>query len=209
MHAMFHDECHPDVSLSDWQAFRDWHSPASASGVPHCRAIEEVLDRNAVRLPPWYLPLARGAAIASLYLAHRAGYRPGGHRARGWVMCKPKPYREQELFKDLGRDGLIVTRCKPFWRITIGRGVLSRPHPDFALVHMFGSTPILTRTYQEATYLAELCYEKGSPGLCWVHECPDDMNDAIDFALNRRIAETRAAHRSSVAYAQRLPLAGP
>jgi hypothetical protein len=114
----------------------------------------------------------------------------------------------RSFFKDLGRDCLIVTRCKPFWRITMDRGVLSRPHnhPNFALVHMFGSTPILTRTYQEATYLAELCYEKGSPGLCWVPECPDDMNDAIDFALNRRIAETRECQplslQSSVACAQ-------
>jgi|ERR1019366_9811974 hypothetical protein len=199
---MVHDDCHPDVSLSEWQAFRDWHSPASASsGAPHCRAIDTVVDRSAIRLPSWYLPLARGAAIPSLYSLCRAGYRPGGHRARGWRKPRRSGNRE-EVFKDLGRDCLVVNRCKPFWRITMDRGVLSRPHPNFALVHRFGSTPILTRTYQEATYLAERCYETGWPGLCWVRECPDDMNDAIDFALDRRIAETRAAHRSSVAYAQ-------
>jgi hypothetical protein len=191
---MVHDECHPDVSLSDWQAFREWHSPTAASGAAQCRAIETVLDRSQVRLPRWYLPLARGAATPSSYLLRNAGHHPGAYRARGWKKCKPRPDREQELFKDLGRDCLIVTRCKPFWRITMDRGVLSRPHnhPNFALVHMFGSTPILTRTYQEATYLAELCYEKGSPGLCWVHECPDDIDGAIDFAEARNINEAVA-----------------
>jgi hypothetical protein len=64
------------------------------------------------------------------------------------------------------------------------------------LVHNFGSTPILTRTYQEATYLAEFCFKKGPlpTGLWWVHECPDDMNDAIDFSLDRMVREARAAH---------------
>jgi hypothetical protein len=195
---MVHDECHPDVSLSDWQAFCNWYSPASVSGVPHCRAIETVVDRSAIRLPSWYLPLARGAAIPSLYLLRKAGYRPGAYRARGWR----KPNRSgdhEEVFKDLGRACLVVLRCEPFWRIALDTGTFSRPHNHYALVHRFGSTPILTRRYQEATYLAELCYEKGSSSICWVKECPRDMRGAIDFAFDRRLAETRAAHRSSVA----------
>ena len=58
------------------------------------------------------------------------------------------------------------------------------------LVHNFGSTPILTRTYQEATYLAEFCYQNGPPsGLSWVNECPDDIKGAIDYALQRRKGE--------------------
>ena len=183
---MIPDECHPDVSLSDWRTFSNEVSPF---------VIEEVIDRSIAHMPSWFLPLARGAAVPSSYLLRSAGYRPGAYRARGWKKCKPRPDREQELFKDLGRDCLIVTRCKPFWRITMDRGVLSRPHnhPNFALVHMFGSTPILTRTYQEATYLAEHCYEKGSPGLWWVHECPDDINGAIEFAQDRSINEAFAA----------------
>jgi hypothetical protein len=196
---MVHDEYHPDVPLSDWEAFRNWLSPMPTSGAQHHRAIEEVLDRSAAHMPHWYLPLARGAAIPSPYLLRQAGYRPGCHRARGWKKPKPRAGYE-EVFKDLGSDCLIVLRCKSFWRITMDRGVLSRPHnhANFALVHIFGSTPILTRTYQEATYLAELSYEKGSPGLCWVHECPDDIIGAMDFALDRRIAETRACRQSKL-----------
>jgi hypothetical protein len=57
------------------------------------------------------------------------------------------------------------------------------------LVHNFGSTPILTRTYQAATYLAELCYWNDQAGLRWVNECPDDISGAIEFALQRRIVE--------------------
>jgi hypothetical protein len=195
MHAMVHDACHPDVPLSDWEAFRNEASPY---------LIERVLDRSETRLPRWFLPLARGAAIASPYLLARAGYRPGSYRAPGWRKPKRKPSHE-EVFKDLGRECLIVLRCKPFWWIALNTGSLGRlhDHTNFALVHIFGSTPILTRTYQEATYLAEFCFKEGPlpTGLCWVRECPDDMNGAIDFSLDRGVDEARAAHslRSNLA----------
>jgi hypothetical protein len=188
---MVHDEFHPDVSLSDWEAYRDWVSP---------HPFEEVLDRSKVRLPDWYLPLARGAAIPDRQLLSRAGYRAGSGSARGWF----KPDGEQ-LYKDLGSDCLIVERCGSFWRTGWDSGTLARPHnhSHFALVDLFGSTPIVTRTYQEATYLAEFCFKEGhATGLRWVHECPDDMNGAIDFALQRRIDEartTRSLHCSLVA----------
>jgi hypothetical protein len=181
MRAMFRDECHPDVSLSYWEAFRNEVSPY---------LIEKVLDRSETRLPRWYLPLARGAAIPCPYLLGKAGHRPRSHRARGWL----KPSGE-EVFKVLGGDCLIVLRCKPFWRIALNTGGLGRPHDhtNYALVHIFGSTPILTRTYQEATYLAEFCWLKRPPsGLCWVHECPDDMDAAIDFSLDRGLDEAGA-----------------
>jgi hypothetical protein len=70
---MVHDACHPDVPLSDWEAFRNEASPY---------LIERVLDRSETRLPRWFLPLARGAAIASPYLLARAGYRPGSYRLK-------------------------------------------------------------------------------------------------------------------------------
>src|ERR1700737_2836457 len=185
MRAMFHDECHPDVSLSDWETFRKEVSPY---------LIERLLDRSQTRLPSWYLPLARGAAIPSPYLLRRAGYRPGSHRPRDWR----KPHREQ-VFKSLGMDCLIVQGCKPFWRIAWNTGTLARPHDhsNFALVHIFGSTPILTRTYQEATYLAEFCFKPGPlpTGLNWVRECPDDMDAAIDFYLDRALDEASGARR--------------
>ena len=84
---MVHDECHPDVSLSHWEAFRNEASPY---------LIEKVLDRSATRLPRRFVPLARGAAIASPYLLRRAGYRPGSYRARGWF----KPNHDQALEGD-------------------------------------------------------------------------------------------------------------
>jgi hypothetical protein len=182
MNVMVHDDCHPDVSLSDWEAYRDWVSP---------HPFEEVLDRSKVRLPDWYLPLARGAAIPGRQLLSRAGYRAGSRRARGWLKRNG-----QQLYKDLGSDCLIVERCGSFWRIGWDTGTLARPHDHskFALVDLFGSTPIITRTYQEATYLAEFCFKQGHlTGLSWVHECPDDVNGAVDFALQRRVDEARTA----------------
>ena len=175
---MFHEVGHPDVPLSDWDYFRNWVSPYP---------IEKVLDRSEAGLPDWCLPLARGAAIASSYLLRKAGYCAGSRRASGW--SKPKG---DELFRDLGEDCLIVQRCKPFWRIVWDTGNLT--HSNFALVHVFGSTRIITRTYQEATYLAEFYYFNGpSSELHWVNECPVDISGAIDFALDRRIDEARAA----------------
>jgi hypothetical protein len=196
---MFRDEGHPDVSLSDWEAFCKWHTPASASGAPQCRAIEKVVDRSEIRLPARFLPIARGAAIASSYLLRRAGYSPGAHRPRGWKKPKRRAGSE-EVFKELSREYLIILRCGLFWQITRDYGTVRPPHRNFALAHIFGSTPILTRTYQEATYLAEFCSKDGPlpSGLCWVRGCPDDMNGAIHFALDRRIAETRACHQSSL-----------
>jgi hypothetical protein len=189
---MVRDECHPDVSLSDWNAF--------STDSPYL--IEQVLDRGAAGLPSWFLPLARGAAIPSPHLLRKAGYHPGSPRARGWSKPKRKPSRE-EVFKDLGENCLIIFRCESVWRIALDVGALSRPHnyANFALVHIFGSTPILTRTYQEATYLAEFCWLKGPPsGLCWVHECPDDMDGAIEFAQQRGINEAIAARPTSGAW---------
>jgi hypothetical protein len=182
---MFHDEFHPDIPLPDWNEFCDLHSPAFTSDFS---PIEMVLDRNAFRMPDWYLPLARGAVIPSPSFLYRAGYRAGSRRAHGWY----KPHCDV-LWKDIGADSLIVRGfCgQPLWAIA-RNGSPNRPHgqKNMTLVHIFGSTPIFTRTYQAATYLAEFCYFNGPPEeLRWVAECPDDISGAIDFALNRRIDE--------------------
>jgi hypothetical protein len=93
---MFRDEQHPDVSLSDWEAFRKEFSPY---------LIEEVLDRSQLKLPDRFVPLARGVAIPSPYLLGRAGYRPGSRRPPGW--CKPHC---DVLWKDIGPDSLDSPR---------------------------------------------------------------------------------------------------
>jgi hypothetical protein len=186
---MFRDEGHPDAPLSDWTAFKNEFSPYQ---------IEEVIDRSAIKLLDQFLPLAHGVAIASPYLLRRAGYRTGSPRARGW--CKPHC---DVLWKDIGPDSLIVRGyCgQPLWSVE-RNGSPCRPHrhPNMALVHSFGSTPILTRTYQSATYLAEFCYfNRPPPGLLWVNECPDDISGAIDFAKDRGIDEALAAYGCSLA----------
>ena len=174
---MFHDDDHPDVTLRDWKAFCNQFSPY---------LIEEVIDRRGANLPAWFVPLARGIGIPSSYLLDRAGYRPGTSHRPGWF----KSYREQ-LWKAYGEDYLIVEQCQYYWKINRS-GTPSRPRGfmNSTLVHQFGSTPILARTYHEATFLAEFCFHNGlPPGLRWVQECPDDLNEAIDFAQNRRIDE--------------------
>jgi hypothetical protein len=89
---MVHDECHPDVPPSDWNTFRNEFLPY---------LFEEILDRSSIKLPEWFLPSARGAEIASPYLLHRAGYRPGSRRAPSWdkLHC-------DVLSKDIGSDSL-------------------------------------------------------------------------------------------------------
>jgi hypothetical protein len=177
MHAMLPTRDHPHVIWYEWKTFKNEFSPY---------LIEEVVDRREIELPKWYVPLARGAAIPSSYLLRRAGYRPGSYRPRGWV----KPHYDA-LWKDIGPDCLVVRGGKPLWQIE-RNGSPGRPHghPNMALVHNFGSTPILTRTYQAATYLAEFCYWNDPPaGLRWIDECPDDFRGAIEFYRIRRITE--------------------
>jgi hypothetical protein len=180
---MFHENGHPDVPLSDWKTFRNEFSPY---------LIEEVIDRSQIKQPDRFLPLARGIAIPSPYLLSKAGYRPGAYRAPGW--CKPHC---DVLWKDIDADSLIVRgyHGHPFWQVE-RNGSEGRPHghPNMTLVHNFGSTPILTRNYQSATYLAEFCYFNRPPaGLRWVDECPDDISGAIEFAQNRLINEALAS----------------
>jgi hypothetical protein len=181
MHVMFHENGHPDVSLSDWSTFRNEFSPY---------LIEKVLDRSAANMPDWFVPLARGAAIPSKYLLRKAGYGRGWRRLPDWH----KPCRGA-LFKEFGEDCLAVAGGQPLWRIE-REGSLSRPHfrINLTLAHRFGSTPILARNVQAAICLAEFCYLKGlPPGLCWAEGCPDDVNGAIEYAQQRRINETQAS----------------
>jgi hypothetical protein len=174
---MFRDQGHPDVTLSDWETFRKEFSPY---------LIEEVIDRSDIKLPDRFFPLARGVTTPSSYLLRKAGYHLGSRRPSGW--CKPHC---DVLWKDIGADSLIVRGYShhTLWQVE-RNGTPGRPYPNMALAHFFGSTPVLTRTYQEATYLAEFCYFNGPPaGLRWVDECPDDVDGAIEFAEQRRLDE--------------------
>jgi hypothetical protein len=171
---MFRDEQHPDVPLSHWDAFQAWGSP-----------YLEFLDRNSANLPDWFVPLARGAATPSRYFLGQAGYGRGWRRPPGWLKGP-----NGELFKEFNRDCLIVTPGQPLSRIE-REGSLRRPHfrVNLTLAHVFGSIPILARNIQSAICLAEFCYLKGMPGLCWAEACPDDVKGAIEYAQQRRINE--------------------
>ena len=177
---MFRDEQHPDVPLSDFEAFHHEFSPYP---------IEKILDRNSANLADWFLPLARGAATPRRYPLRRAGYGRGWRRPPGWLKM------QYELFKEFDRDCLVVTDGQPFWRIE-REGSLMRPHlhVNLTLAHIFGSTQILARNVQSAICLAEFCYLKGLPaGLCWAEGCPNDEKGAIEYAQQRRINEAVAA----------------
>ena len=102
---MFHDEQHPDVTLSNWETFRREYSNF---------LLEEVVDRSEIKLPDWSVPLARGAAFPSSHLLRKAGYRLGSRRADGWS----KPHHDV-LWKDIGGDSLVVRGyCnQPLWSI--------------------------------------------------------------------------------------------
>lgn len=180
---MFHENGHPNVSLKDWKAFKKEFSPY---------LIKEVIDRSAIQLPHWLLPLARGIAIPSSHLLRVAGYSAGSYGAGGW--CKPHC---DVLWKDIGPDSLLVRgyRGQPLWWIERnGSRGRRHNHPNMTLVHLFGSTPIVTRNYQAATHLAEFCFFNDPPlGLRWVTECPDDLSGAIEFARNRRTSEVLAS----------------
>jgi hypothetical protein len=180
---MFRDEGHPDVSLSDWNTFR-----GEFSGY----LLEEVIDRGDIKLPDWVLPLARGVAIPSPYLLNSAGYRPGLRRPKGWRKRHCDVY-----YKDIGSDSLVVRgyHGHHLWHVE-RNGSRGRPHghPNMSLVHLFGSTPILVRSFEAAMHLAEYSYLNDPPrGLRWVNECPDDIDGAIDYARQRASNEAMAA----------------
>lgn len=110
---MYRNEQHPDVSLPDWETFREEFPPY---------LIEQVLNRKDVSIPEWHVPLARGCAIASNLLLQRAGNQPGAHLLRGWREGNGYFVREIDLTK------LFITQChnQDFW--TISRSLPELPY---------------------------------------------------------------------------------
>src|SRR5271170_5622186 len=94
---MFDDVEYPNVTVSDWETF---HKDFPRS------LIDEVIDRNEARLPNWFLPLARGVAIASDELLRQAGYHEERYQPRGWRETSSDFFQ-----KGVGKKSLIVCRC--------------------------------------------------------------------------------------------------
>jgi hypothetical protein len=175
---MCNDVDHPNVTLSEWEAFK-------ASETARQSLVREVVDRSDCGFfPDWYAPLARGAAIASDVLLREAGYRKGMHRPPDWLANNSDCF---VLYGPRASDDLIVRRCGNHECWIIERGTAHRPE---VLVCSFGSTPIVTPSYISAMCLAMHCNVDNPPhGLRWIKQAPDDCEGAIEFALERNVAE--------------------
>jgi hypothetical protein len=170
----------PDVSLADWRQFPRWVVPDPA---------EKILDREEIKFPPWFLPLARGALIPCSRLLRQAGFVPGSPQPRGWLK------NDHVYVRSIGVpafDSLVVRECGEWW--TVERWAEGRrwQHSDEVLVHHFGSTPVLAPTREAAMRLAQHCHDV--PSLGWVQACPSSIEGAITLAERRRVAEASVGH---------------
>ena len=187
---MMFEEGHPIISLKDWQGFKSWQK--FQIGFPS-HLIDEVIDRNGTGLLDWFVPLARGGAIASDALLRQAGHHPRMYRPRGWREGSRDYYCQ--VIRDQGGRwlyGLAVRRCDKHEWWVIERMVAD---VDEVLVHMFGSTPIFTRSYQAAMRLAMYCHANGPPSdLRWIKTVPNNKQTAIELARKRRIDQALGAN---------------
>jgi hypothetical protein len=177
---MIYEPGHPNITPTDWQAFRRDRSPYR---------FGEVIDRSELDLPDWFVPLARGVVMPSDFVLDQVGCRPGSRRPCYWK------HPTQDVFHfNQGQWGLTVERIGEFWMAKRWE----RPNrinpvglPDEVLVLPFGSTPIFTRTYQPIMRLAQRCrWTEPQPfGYKWVTILPVNSEGAIRFANERRIQE--------------------
>ena len=136
------EDGHPDVSLEDWQCF--------ISGQLVCgplSLINEIIDRSECCIPDWFVPLARGAAVASEKLLRDVGYRPGMPRTGHWFEFRPN------CCTRLGFDCLSfeVRKCEGTNLWTVERhNIDGGRHDEEVLVHVFGSTLIVTGICESA-----------------------------------------------------------
>ena len=171
------EDGYPNVSLSDWQAFK----AGQKVGKP-LSDFDEVIDRRQLNLPDSFLPLARGGAVASTTLLRKAGYRPGTRQSQCWRRWPDNC--ELPLNTSCSR-GLAVRKFGSLWMV--GRW-LDAPMEE--LVFRFGSTPIFTRNSRSARQLAWYCFHNDlHSGPCWVRMVPKNYKQAIEFARQRTIDE--------------------
>jgi hypothetical protein len=121
-------------------------------------------------------------------LLRRAGYRRGRIPSR-WE------FLGSDFVWDSVHGPLWSQRYGDLWSIQWG-GIGMLPQ---ALVYRFGSTPIVTRTGEEAMRLAEHCISNPSSGLCWVSirggACGEHL---IEFAKQRNISEALAGRDAHI-----------
>src|SRR6266487_7060598 len=103
---MLPDFHQPQVSLSDWQKFDRKFSPL----------IGEVIDRDAAKLPDWFVPFAHGVFVASDAFLRTAGHRDGMGYPRGWreaqgIDVDGVYVRDVDPVDRLNRRWLLVREC--------------------------------------------------------------------------------------------------
>ena len=154
--------------------------------------IDEIIDRSECCFPDWFVPLARGAAVASEKLLRDVGYRPGMPRTGHWFEFRPN------CCTRLGFDCLSfeVRKCEGTNLWTVERhNIDGGRHDEEVLVLTFGSTLIVTGICKSAKQLAVYCHEHAPPcGLRWVKRTPTNVDAAIELARQRRIKEALAVN---------------
>jgi hypothetical protein len=168
---MSYDLNQPQVSLSDWQKYDREFSPF----------IGEVLDRDAAKLPGWFVPFAHGVFVAGDALLRTAGHCDGMRRPPGWRQARGIDtdgvyVRHVDPVDPYNSRWLLVRECLVQGLWMVERWTDERRHSDAdeILVHGFGSTPIFTRSCPAAMRLAMHCHVNGPPaGLRWTPACPD------------------------------------
>ena len=121
-------------------------------------------------------------------LLQRAGYRPGMGCPPGWYQANPG-YFERHLCWD---SFLTVRDCEGTNLWTVERlpaGQRSKDHTE-VLVHVFGSTPIFTRSTRAAMCLSEHFHANDlQHGLRWVRSVPQNHKSAVEWARQRHVEE--------------------
>lgn len=179
---MFNDVDHPNVSLAEWQ---DFLAQQKSCKEPPMHLIEEVIDRSQCCVANWFVPLARGAAVASDTLLRKVGHRPGMGCPRGWRETSPDFFLHYRY-----PATLMVRECDETNLWTVERLKAERRpfvDADDVLVHEFGSTPIFTRSAASSMRLAMYCHKNLPPsGLRWIKSNPINSEAAIELARTRQ-----------------------
>lgn len=196
---MLFEDGHPNTSLRDWEKFRSDYETLRNEDRPSL--IEEIIDRSETDFPDWFIPLARGGAIASEALLRKAGHLPGWPPPSGWLHPEPDVYE-----RVMGPNGilappgcpknLVVRRCgdQQLWTVEQWGGWRKYEHSDEVLVFAFGSTPVLTRDHAAAIRVAErCCSESPLHGLRWINACPNNYTAAVHLAKLRSTNEAPAS----------------
>ena len=175
---MFYDVERPEITLLEWERFREEFPP---------HLIGNVIDREKACLPDWFMPLAWGVAIASDELLREAGHRQGMRQPPGWRETTPHFFKHIIgcdvwnilLVRESDETGLwTIEHLSPSCRYEV----------DEVLGHIFGGTPLFTRNSLSAMCLAMHCHTKEPPpGLRWIEAPPpDDLNRVAGLAKHHR-----------------------